>query len=81
MGTISKLPVDGLIKSNEDAAGFLRWLADNLDKGGWSEIKSLIVVMEAGSKTHTFFAGQEGFDNARAVGLLAIAQHQHVSKL
>lgn len=81
MSTINRLPLTGLITTNVDAANFLREMADQIERGEWMEVKSLVLVMEANRHAHTFFAGKEGFDNARAVGLLAIAQHQHMQKL
>ena len=81
MTNVKALPINTHINSNDDVVNFLRALADNIEDGNSGDVSTLLIVLEHDSKTTTLVTGAGGLDNARVMGLLAIAQHKHMQPL
>lgn len=81
MSSIKALPVNGQINTNQDVIAFLRNMADQLEKDEVGVIKSALVLIEHSGTVDTYVSGKSGVDNARVVGLLAVAKQEFVTRM
>lgn len=72
-----------MANTNADVASFLRFVADSIEAGDYGEVRSLVAMVEykhdGVSDLHTIFTGRD-CDNARAMGIMTIAQQRFMSQ-
>jgi hypothetical protein len=80
MSNVKAMPISGQCNSNSDVSEFLRLLADQIEQGLRSDIRTAIVTFEVigDRELVVLVAGQGGTDNARVLGLLTLAQQQYM---